>query len=81
MVGSVQNKIFAVPVEFQHPSSQCVVPKNVGMIRAGDRFWGAATPPTASLCLTHEEDSSSTEIVAVIDTEPLAWLIDGIVIP
>ena len=77
MVGSVQNKIFALPVEFQHPSSQCVVPKNVGMIRAGDRFWGAVTP----LCLTHEEDPSSTEIVAVIDTEPLAWLIDGIIIP
>ena len=71
IVGSVQNRICVLPVD---PPPHCTVltPTEVGMIRAGDRFWGTAT----SLCLTHEDDDSLTEI-SILGAEPLAWLLDG----
>ena len=74
IVASVQNKICAFPIDLP---SQCIVltTNNVETIRAGDRFWGTATPPstTTSLCLMHE-----TEIAIIDVVEPLAWLIEGI---
>ena len=74
IVASVQNKICAFPIDLP---SQCILltTNNVETIRAGDRFWGSATPPstTTSLCLIREAEIAIVDVV-----EPLAWLIEGI---